>query len=111
MEDFIVDDEDDGYDSVTNSGSDDSGSESDGSSSRGVFNSKAAQSRAAVAASLDDAGERLQHCAPSALLCCLAEHLLRDAAELHGSGAWRPAPRHLPPRLACCCAVFGQAVR
>uniref|UniRef100_A0A383VXK8 Uncharacterized protein n=1 Tax=Tetradesmus obliquus TaxID=3088 RepID=A0A383VXK8_TETOB len=64
MDDFIVDDDDDendGYDSVSDSGSGDaagSGSESDNGSSGsgGGFNSKAARSRAAVAASLDDAG-------------------------------------------------------
>jgi hypothetical protein len=73
MDDFIVDDddEDDGYDSAADfrsgsgDGSGESGSESDGSSSSsssGAFDSKAAQSRAAVAASLDDAGEGQQHC-------------------------------------------------
>ncbi|WIA32835.1 hypothetical protein OEZ86_006013 [Tetradesmus obliquus] len=64
MDDFIVDDDDDendGYDSVSDSGSGDeagSGSESDNGSSGsgGGFNNKAARSRAAVAASLDDAG-------------------------------------------------------
>lgn len=56
------DDENGGYDSVNDSGSGNevgSGSESDNGSSGsgGGFNSKAARSRAAVAASLDDAGE------------------------------------------------------